>query len=114
MTLLHRPETPPSRDAPPLQLRVAAHDQSRVEWICTVPMAPAGVTQHFQVTFEFEIPDAIWVPHDPWQRYQVRTRLTSPAVRADGKVATATIRATSCGCGRWRWRTRCAWPGGRR
>ncbi len=78
MTHLQHPELLTNPDAPPLQLRVAAHDQSRVEWICTVPMAPPGVTQNYQVTFEFEIPDAIWVPHDPWKRYQVRTRLTSP------------------------------------
>ncbi len=81
MTLLRHPDVPPSPDAPPLQLRVAAHDQSRVEWICTVPMAPAGVTHNYQVTCEFEVPDAIWVPHDPWHRYQVRTRLTSPTLR---------------------------------
>jgi hypothetical protein len=84
MTLLHRPEPALHPDAPPLQLRVAAHDQSRVEWICTVPMAPAGHTHTYQLTMEFEVPDAIWVPHDPWQRYQVRTRLTSPVLRHEG------------------------------
>ena len=81
MTLLHRPEPAPHPDAPPLQLRVAAHDRSRVEWICTVPMAPPGHAHTYQLTMEFEVPDAIWVPHDPWQRYQVRTRLTSPVLQ---------------------------------
>ncbi len=88
MTLLHRTDPLPDPDAPPLQLHVAAHDQSRVEWICTVPLAPPGVTQNYQVTFEFEIPDAIWVPHDAWQRYQVRTRLTSPPLRQQRQTPT--------------------------
>ena len=85
MTLSRHPDNPPVPAAPPLQLCVAAHDQSRVEWICTVPLAAPGVTHNYQVSFDFEIPDAIWVPHDPWKRYQVRTRLTSPTLRPDGE-----------------------------
>ena len=89
MTLLHHPETSANPNAPPLRLRVTAHDQSRVEWICTVPMAPPGVTHNYQVVMEFAVPETIWVPHDPWQRYQVRTRLTSPVLRADGREPAA-------------------------
>lgn len=89
MTFARHPETPPDPAAPPLQLRVAAHDQSRVEWICTVPMAPPGATHNYQVTLELQVPDAIWVPHDPWQRYQVRTRLTSPAPPAQHRQVSA-------------------------
>ena len=80
MTLLHPAEPPPSPLAPLPQLRVSAHDQSRVEWVVTTPMAAPDFVQNYLVSFDIEIPDAIWVAHDPWQRYQVRTRLTSPAL----------------------------------
>lgn len=68
--------------APPPQLRLGVHDRSRAEWICTVPMASPGQVHNYEVTLELQIPDQLWVPHDPWQRYQVRTRLTSPSLQA--------------------------------
>lgn len=78
MTWRPSPQPTPHPLAPPVQLRVGVHDRSRAEWVCTVPMAPAGVTHNYMVVFELEVPDQIWVPHDPWLRYQARSRLTSP------------------------------------
>ncbi len=63
---------------PPPHLRVAVHDRARVEWVTTVPIAPPDQSQAYEVVFEAQVPDAIWVAHQPWERFQVRSRLTSP------------------------------------
>ena len=59
-------------------LRVDVHDRSRVEWVATVPLAPAGETHTWEIMFEADISDAMWVPHQPWDHFWVRSRLTSP------------------------------------
>jgi hypothetical protein len=66
--------------APTPHLRMDVHDRSRVEWVATVPVAPAGQTHTWQVDFEAEFTDQMWVPHQPWEHFQVRTRLTSPVL----------------------------------
>lgn len=66
--------------APKPFLRMNVHDRSRVEWVATVPVAPAGQTHTWEVEFEAEIADQMWVPHQPWDHFQVRTRLTSPVM----------------------------------
>ncbi|MSP91543.1 MAG: hypothetical protein EXR79_07045 [Myxococcales bacterium] len=59
-------------------LRVDVHDRSRIEWVATVPLAPAGETHTWEIMFEADISDAMWVPHQPWDHFWVRSRLTSP------------------------------------
>lgn len=66
--------------ASPPFLRVDVHDRSRVEWVATVPVAPAGQTHSWEVHFEADVADAMWVAHQPWDHFQVRSRLTSPAL----------------------------------
>lgn len=61
-------------------LRMDVHDRSRVEWVATVPVAPPGQTHTWEVDFEADITDQMWVPHQPWDHFQVRTRLTSPVL----------------------------------
>lgn len=70
-----------SDDAPLPELRVAVHDRSRLEWIATVPIAAPGQTHTWDITMQADIPDAMWVPHQPWNHFQVRSRLTSPRLR---------------------------------
>ena len=67
-------------DANAPHLRLDVHDRSRVEWVATVPLAPAGQEHSYEVLFEADIPDAMWVPHQPWDHFQVRSRLTSPVL----------------------------------
>ncbi len=71
---------PGPEPAPKPYLRMNVHDRSRVEWVATVPVAPAGQTHTWEVQFEAEIADQMWVPHQPWEHFQVRTRLTSPVL----------------------------------
>ncbi len=70
-----------SLGAPLPELRVAVHDRSRLEWIATVPVAAPGETHTWEITMEAEVPDAMWVEHQPWNHFQVRSRLTSPRLR---------------------------------
>jgi hypothetical protein len=60
------------------QLRVDVHDRSRLEWVATVPLAPPGEAQTWEIALETEIPDAMFVPHHPWDHFTVRSRLMSP------------------------------------
>lgn len=80
-----RPSSPSlprlSENAPLPELRVAVHDRSRLEWIATVPVAAPGQTHTWDITMQADIPDAMWVPHQPWNHFQVRSRLTSPRLR---------------------------------
>lgn len=73
---LYREEPPEPR------LRVAVHDRSRVEWVATTPVAPAGVTHTWEIALELQVPDAMWVAHQPWDHFTVRSRLTSPGLRS--------------------------------
>lgn len=72
--------------APEPHLRVDVHDRSRVEWVATVPLARAGESHSWLVDMEAEIPDAMWVPHQPWDHFVVRTRLTSPVLQPGQKL----------------------------
>ena len=83
-----QPLSPPP-GAPHLGLRVGVHDGSRVEWVATVPMAPPGEQHTYETIFEAEIADAIWVAHQPWEHFTIRTRLTSP-VLAPGQQLSGT------------------------
>lgn len=69
-----------------LHLRVDVHDRSRVEWVATVPMAPAGEQHTYEILFEADVPDSVWVRHVPWDHFQVRTRLTSPTLTPGQKL----------------------------
>lgn len=66
--------------APEPALKVAVHDRSRVEWVATVPIAPPHEEQSWEITFEIAVPDAIWLPHHPWDHFTVRSRLMSPVL----------------------------------
>jgi hypothetical protein len=85
LTPPRRPSSPSlprlSENAPLPELRVAVHDRSRLEWIATVPVAAPGQTHTWDITMQADIPDAMWVPHQPWNHFQVRSRLTSPRLR---------------------------------
>jgi len=72
-------------------LRVAVHDRSRVEWVATVPIAPPGVEHTWEIAFEAQIPDAMWLPHAPWSHFTVRSRLMSPVLTAGSRQQGAPI-----------------------
>lgn len=87
LPFLHPPAQPTPPGTPELGLRLGVHDRSRVEWVATVPMAPAGEQHTYETIFEAEIADAMWVAHQPWEHFTIRTRLTSP-VLAPGQQPT--------------------------
>lgn len=78
-----RPVTPKaqaqvSADAPKPGLKIAVHDRSRVEWVATVPIAAPGIEHTWEITFDLQVPDAIFLPHRPWDHFTVHSRLMSP------------------------------------
>ncbi len=70
----------PEPAVPKADLRIGVHDRSRLEWVATVPIAPPGEQHTWNITLQAEIPDAMWLDHQPWQHFTVRSRLTSPAL----------------------------------
>ncbi len=78
---------PSDHDDTEPHLRVAVHDRSRLEWVATVPLAPRGKSRTWEIVLEADVADAIWVPHQPWDHFQVRTRLTSPLLQPGRRQA---------------------------
>ena len=68
--------------APEPRVRMDVHDRSRIEWVVTVPIAPVGEAHTWEVLLQAQIPEAMWVPHQPWDHFTVRSRLTSPSLEA--------------------------------
>ncbi len=60
----------------PEALRIAVHDASRMEWICTLPLDRE--TYNFEIEFVAEIPANLLTPQDLWSHLQEMARLHSP------------------------------------
>ena len=60
----------------PEALRIAVHDASRMEWICTLPLDRPKYT--FEIEFVAEIPANLLTPQDLWSHLQEMARLHSP------------------------------------
>lgn len=73
-------DTPSPQDPDPKspKLRLAVHDASRLEWICSVALPTSDKQQKFSIEFELEVPAHLFVAHEYWKNLQYYSRLESP------------------------------------
>jgi hypothetical protein len=63
--------------APDVDLRLAVHDTSRLEWAVSVPLPEKG-TVDYAIEVDLEIPTHVLVGHSPWDQLQELARLDGP------------------------------------
>ena len=93
MTILLQSDTRSKRrslkepEPPSLKLRLAVHDASRLEWICSIPLPETTKTEKFSFEFELEVPAHLFSQHDYWKNLQYYSRLESPTESGEAKRA---------------------------
>ncbi len=60
-----------------VDVRLAVHDTSRVEWAVSVPLPRAGDTD-YAIELDLEVPAHVLAAHSPWDHLQEFTRLDGP------------------------------------
>lgn len=60
-----------------IEMRLAVHDTSRLEWAVSMPL-PARGRAHYAIAVDLEVPAHVLVRHSPWDQLQEFARLDGP------------------------------------
>jgi hypothetical protein len=75
----------PAGDSEAVELRLVAHDSSRLEWTAATGL-PAKGEREYLIEFSIEIPANLYKPYDVWDAKQTFTRLQSPSEEGELSV----------------------------
>jgi hypothetical protein len=67
----------PREAAGVIEMRLAVHDTSRLEWAVSMPL-PARGHAHYAIEVDLEVPAHVLVRHSPWDQLQEFARLDGP------------------------------------
>jgi len=96
--VLKRPslELTAAKAADYVDVRLAVHDTSRLEWAVSVPIPDVGSVD-YAIEVDLEVPAHVLSPHAPWNHLQELTRLDGPNERAPSVTTVDGVRRFAVG-----------------